>query len=308
MSGTRNDINPIQPNKGDCKNRYRLRDEIALKLGLQLNKNRRYRLDKEQLKQLFDMDIQPIKRLFFDIETSPYKGYFWNAYPKFIPHDMVEEHMKVICISYKWENEDKINRLVWDNGCDKQMIKDFIKIMNEADEIIAHNGDRYDVRVLRTRAITHRIPMFPKYRTLDTLKKLRSGFKFFSNRLDAIAKDLGVGAKVKHDGWSMWERTMKGDKQALKDMGNYCDGDIVVLEDVYLTLQNYIKPNIHVGVLNGNLKASCPSCGSEDTGLLKNNFTPTGTIKRLMECNTCEHTYEISNSAYRTLLEMKSNL
>ncbi len=60
-------------------------------------------------------------------------------------------------------------------------------------------------------------------------------------------------------------------------------------------------------VLNGKQKASCPCCGSEDVGLLKNVITPAGTIKRLMECNSCGHTYQISNSAWRFFLEMQQN-
>ena len=289
------------------KRRYRLPPETAIRLGLECNNSNRYRLSLEQERKLFDYDQEPIKRLFFDIETSPYVGYFWSAYPKFIPHDMVLEPMKIICISYKWEGEDKIYRLNWDNGCDKKLVKDFIEIANKADEIIAHNGDRYDVKVLRTRAVFHRIPMRWKYRTLDTLKKSRSAFKFFSNRLDAIAKDLGVGAKVKHEGFSMWKKCMNGEEKALNEMGTYCDGDIVVLEDVFTVIQNYVKNNTHVGTHNGKLKCSCPACGSEDVSLLKNNFTALGTIKRLMQCNPCGYEYETSNSAWRQFIEMKNN-
>jgi DNA polymerase III epsilon subunit-like protein len=290
-------------------NQYHLKPDLARKLGItKINKSNYYRLNVKQIEALFNLDQAPIKRLFFDIETSPYKGYFWNAYPKFIPSEMVEEEMKVICISYKWEGSDKIERLTWDNGDDKKMIQDFLKIMKEADEIIAHNGDRYDITVLRTRAIYHRLPMMPKYRTHDTLKKSRSGFKFFSNRLDYIAQFLGVGAKVKHEGFSMWKRCMAGDEKALEDMGTYCDGDIVVLEDVYLVMQNYVINNTHAGTHNGKLRASCPSCGSEDIQLYKNDFTRMGTIKRKMECNSCGYHYDISNAAWRTFLEMKQQL
>lgn len=291
--------------------RYRLRPEIALKLGLDTRrKDNKYRLNKEQEKQLFDMDLQPVKRLFFDIETSPCIGYFWQpSYKARITYENIIEPWKVICISYKWENEDKVNSVWWDKQQnDKQLLKDFIEIANKADELVAHNGDRFDIKKVRTRCIYHRIPTFPKYRTLDTLKKSRGNFAFPSNRLNDIGLFLGVGEKLETGGFQLWKEVMQGNDEALKHMVEYCEKDVLLLEDVFLTLQNYIKPNIHVGVLNGNLKASCPSCGSEDTGLLKNNFTPTGTIKRLMECNTCNHTYEISNSSYRMFLEMKSNL
>lgn len=336
-----NQYDELQPNRNG---RYRLPPETAKRLGIEPKiNNNRYTLTVEQEAVLFNYDQEKIKRLFFDIETTPYKGYFWNGYPKFIPHDMVEEEQKIICISYCWEGEDKVHRLNWENqysqnaieeikdllsksksietkqicqkiindylfkGCDKKLTYDFIKIMNEADECIAHNGDRYDIKVLRTRAIFHRIPMFPKYKTLDTLKKYRTSFKFFSNKLDSIAKDLGVGAKLKHEGWSMWERCMKGDFEALTDMGNYCDVDIITLMDVFITAQNYFVNNTHTGVHNGKLKASCPNCGSEDVSLLKNNFTALGTIKRYMECNPCGYNYEISNTAWRNFLELKSN-
>lgn len=290
--------------------RKKLKPAIAKKLGFELHANQTYALNKNQLKQYADLDIAPIKRLFFDIETSPMIVYSWRTGWKLnIPTENIIEDWKIICISYKWEHEDEVKNLTWDkNQCDKQMLIDFIKIMNEADECIAHNGDRFDIKKIRTRCIFHRIPMFPKYRTLDTLKKAKSGFNFNSNRLDYIAKFLGVGAKLEHDGFDMWVECVKGNPEALKKMVEYCDMDIIVLEDVYLTLQNYILGNTHTGVHNGKMKASCPSCASEDVSLIKNSVTAKGTIVRLMECNTCDYNYEISNRAWRNFLEMKSNI
>ena len=286
-------------------NRYRMSDAIATKLGLTLNKSRRYRLNKQQLEKYADLDIHHIKRLFFDIETSPMIVYSWRTgYKLNIGTDNIIQDWKIICISYKWEHEDKVKNLTWDeNQCDKKMLVDFIKIANEADEIIAHNGDRFDIKKVRTRCIYHRIPMFPKYRTLDTLKKARTNFTFNSNRLDYIAKYLGVGAKLEHEGFQMWVKCLQGDKKALKEMVKYCDMDIVVLEDVYLTLQNYVTNNTHVGTHNGGMKHSCPNCGSEDNiQLLKNDFTAKGTIKRVVECGTCNYVYNITNSAYKNMV------
>ena len=249
-----------------------------------------------------------IKRLFFDIETSPIFCYSWRiGYNISLGFENIIDERKIICISYKWEGSEKIHSLTWDKDlCDRQMLIDFIEVANQADELIAHNGDRFDIKWIRTRCIYHRIPMFPNYRTLDTLKKAKSGFNFNSNRLDYIAQFLGVGAKVKHSGFDMWKGVMKGDKEALKEMVNYCEGDIIVLEDVFLTMQNYIKPNTHAGVLNNNLKYSCPTCGGEHSTLIKNNVTAMGTIKRLMECESCKYNYEISNASYMLMLKFKN--
>lgn len=287
--------------------RVRLKPKTAQLLGLKVHKFKMYALNKKQFKKYSELDQAPIKRLFFDIETSPMILYSWRTgYNLNIGTENIIEDWKIICISYKWEGKDKVHSLTWDeNQCDKQMLVDFIKIMNEADECIAHNGDRFDIKKIRTRCIYHRIPMMPKYRSLDTLKKAKSGFNFNSNRLDYIAKFLGVGAKLEHEGFKMWIKCLQGDENALKDMVKYCNMDIIVLEDVYFALENYILNNTHVGTHNGKMKFSCPNCASEKVILLKNAFTAKGTIKRVLECGVCAYQYETSNSAWVNYLKLK---
>lgn len=300
-----NQHEPYEINKG---NQYRLDLGTALKLGLIPNKCNRYRLTPDKIKELFNLDKKKIKRLFFDIETSPMIVYSWRVgYKIKLDYDNIIEEWKIICISYKWEGSDEVHTVSWDSKkqCDKKLLQEFIKIANKADEIIAHNGDRFDIKKIRTRCIYHRIPMFPKYRTLDTLKKSRSGFAFSSNRLDYIAKFLGVGGKVEHEGFGLWKKCMNNDQEALKNMITYCEGDVVVLEDVFITLKGYTLNNTHVGRHNGEEKYSCPNCGSSNPTHLKNTFTAKGTIKRLMECDSCLYVYEISNSSYRNYLDDK---
>lgn len=281
--------------------RYRLSDADARKLGLVPNRSRRYRLNSVQEEQYLG---KRIKRLFFDIETSPNIVYAWRiGYNINLHPESIIEERKIICISYKWEGDESVYHLQWDKGQDdKQMIADFIKLANVADELIGHNGDRFDIKWLRTRAIKHRLPMFPQYRTLDTLKKARSGFYFNSNKLDYIAKYLGVGAKTPHDGFDMWVSVMNGDEVALQKMVEYCDNDVVILEDVFHVLQNYIKPNTNVSVHTGGERYGCPVCGeNERLTLQKNDVTVKGTIKRIIECD-CGHVYDIANGNYLKFL------
>jgi DNA polymerase elongation subunit (family B) len=223
----------LKPNKN---RRYRLNNAEVRKLGLEFNLRNRYRLSKEQEVELLKLrePQHQIKRLFFDIETSPNICYAWRiGYNLSLqPHDIIEER-KIICISYKWEGEDKIHSLTWDkNQCDKQMLIDFVKVANTADELIAHNGDRFDIKWIRTRCIFHRVPMFPQYKTLDTLKKAKNGFNFNSNKLDYIAQFLGVGAKVQHRGFDMWKDVLKGSKEAMKELY------------MKITIENYKKKHI----------------------------------------------------------------
>lgn len=252
-------------------------------------------------KGLTEEDKPVVKRLFWDIETSPNLVYSWRiGYNLSLqPHDIVKERA-IISIAYKWEHEDEVKILTWDeNQCDKKMLEEFVKVLHSADESVAHNGKRFDEKWLRTRCIFHRIPTFPRYKSLDTLLKAKQGFNFNSNKLDYIAKYLGVGAKLQHEGFEMWRKIIEDkDPEALKAMCDYNKVDVVVLQDVYHALKSYVSPETHEGVILGKEKHSCPYCGGEESELLKNTVTTKGTIQRVMECNNCSSTFTIANSTY----------
>ena len=69
--------------------------------------------------------MSQIKRLFFDIETSPNIGLFWEAgYRKTISPDNIIKERAIICICYKWEHEEEVHSLTWDkNQNDKKMLE-----------------------------------------------------------------------------------------------------------------------------------------------------------------------------------------
>lgn len=249
-----------------------------------------------------------IKRLFFDIETSPNLVYAWRiGYNLTLDHNMIVKERAIISVAYKWEGDSTVHCITWDkNQCDKSLLEEFIKVLHTADEIVAHNGKKFDEKWLRTRCIYHGIPTFPKYKSIDTLTKARSGFNFNSNKLDYIAKFLKVGAKLHHEGFDMWKKIIeKNDKTALETMCQYNKIDVIVLEDVFNAIKNYIVPETHVGVLNNKEKYSCASCGSYNLILYKNVVTSKGTIQRVMQCLDCGSFTTLSNTSYNQYLKSK---
>ena len=236
------------------------------------------------------------KRLFFDIEVAPNIGLFWDAgYKKNISADSIIKERAIICICYKWEDDEDVQWLTWDKRQnDKKMLHDFIQVANKADEIVGHNGDKFDLAWIRTRCLFHGIPMFPQYVTVDTLKISRSKFKFNSNKLDYIAKFLKLGGKT-HTEFSMWtDILLKNDRKQLDKMVDYCVNDVVVLENVYKAMSNHIAPKTHFGVIFGSSKHDCPECGSDS--LLKDGFTylASGAMRQRYQCKTC-HKYFTAN-------------
>jgi DNA polymerase elongation subunit (family B) len=109
------------------------------------------------------------KRLYFDIETSPNIGFFWQSgYKLNIGYQNILKERAIICICYKWEGEKDVQAFTWDKKqSDKKMLQDFIKVVDTADELVGHNGDKFDLSWIRTRCLFHGIQMFPNYTTID---------------------------------------------------------------------------------------------------------------------------------------------
>ena len=229
------------------------------------------------------------RRLFFDIEVSPNIGFFWDAgFKKNISPESIIKERAIICICYKWEDSEEVLSLFWDKKQnDKKMLQEFIKIANIADEMIGHNGDKFDLAWIRTRCLFHRIDMFPKYTMIDTLKISRSKFKFNSNKLNYIGKYLGLGEKI-HTEYNLWtEIVLNKCQDSMYKMIEYCKQDVVLLESVYKVMSNHIDPKTHFGVIFGSSKAECPECGSDDLSLQGKIYHASGTCRQRYKCRTC---------------------
>ena len=247
-----------------------------------------------------------MNRIFFDIETSPNKVYSWRAGFKLnIQHDAIIDERAVICICYKYEGNAKVHVLKWDeNHCDKKMLEEFAKIAAEADELVAHNGDRFDWPWFKTRCLFHGIDMFPFTRTVDTLKMAKK-FYFNSNKLDYLGKYLFNDGKDKTR-WQMWVDIIEKDcEKSMNKMIRYCQKDVRLLQKVWGKLAKFEQPKTHAGVLAGGDKWSCGHCGSEDVVRNKKTITAKGTIQHLMRCTKCGKYHTISEKSYRDYKEAK---
>ena len=246
------------------------------------------------------------KRLFYDIETSPNVGLFWRTgYKLSIGHDNIIKERGIICVSYKWEGGE-VHTLKWDSKqSDKKLLKKLVKILNKADEIVAHNGDKFDIKWIKGRCLYHRIPVPPKFITVDTCTQARKHFNLNSNRLDYIAKYLGLGGKLKTGGFDLWKDIVL-DKcsESMDRMIEYCERDVTLLEEVYNELKPYIDVKFNYAVSQGGEKYCCPECGS-GIGKVKVHQTITtamGSVQRRMSCRGCGKYYTISNRTYMDLL------
>jgi predicted PolB exonuclease-like 3'-5' exonuclease len=226
-----------------------------------------------------------MRRLFFDIETSPNLVWSWRTGRKInISHDSIYQERAIICIAYKWAGEKKVHSLKWDSKQnDKAMLKKFVKVLDSATEICGHNGDNFDLKWVRTRCLYHGIPMAPDYVSQDTLKLAKSKFLFNSNRLDYIADYLGYGKK-KPTGFKLWTDIVgKKCPKAMKTMIDYCKHDVVLLEQIWDRFMTYVPAKSSVA----EYISRCPECGSDQTIVNKRRVTASGYSKVQFRCNDC---------------------
>lgn len=253
--------------------------------------------------------LEPVKPkvLIYDIETSPNVGWFWRAgYKQNIGPNQILEERKIICLSYKWAGEDEVYSLNWDTEQDdKFLLEQFIPVLNESDLIVAHNGDRFDIKWIRTRALYHRLEMLPKYKQFDTLKVAKSKLYLNSNRLDYIAKFLGFEGKLvtRHNLWG--EVCFDNNRDSLVEMIEYCEEDVVQLEHVYNELKHLDNPRLHVGRLNDRPRSTSPISGTYNAEVIKQIATTAGTIKYIMRDLETGRFFEMSESNYKKFHNLK---
>jgi len=218
------------------------------------------------------------KALIWDIETSPLMAAVWGLKNDWIPLDAILRDSFIICGAWKWLGGRRIYHTAcdsdhiasyWagetDKSPDLEVVSTLRNMVREADFIVGHNGDKFDLRKLNARVISHDLPPLPSVRTCDTLKEARKVGFFDSNRLEWLSTRLTGAGKIK-TGMDLWVRVLNGEKKAMKEMVTYNRRDVEALEDVYLQLRPYMKSHPNLGVdpyLDDGVQV-CALCGSEN--------------------------------------------
>jgi hypothetical protein len=221
--------------------------------------------------------------LLFDIETSPMEVYVWGLYKQRISPDNVIKPWACLSWAAKWLCEDKVlSAVVKPKEAiareDYRIIRQVWALLNEADVVIGHNADAFDIRKLNARFIINGLKPPMPYVTIDTLKVSRRMFSFYSHKLDMLNKQLDLSRKL-DTSFGLWTACVGGDKEALKTMEEYNRQDVVALEDLYFVLRPWIKSHPNMGIFVETDEAVCPNCGSEKIEWGGSYVTPAGEYK-----------------------------
>lgn len=243
------------------------------------------------------------KILIFDIETSLQKVEYLDFVnlrtPKNISYKDVKHPQKIHCIGYKWLGEKKAHVISAhdfktafkkDHLDDIKVLKEFSKVLKEADLVVGHNMARYDIKHINSRLTLNRLDPLVMPPVFDTLTLSRRNFYFSSHKLDELARMLRLDVRKSLMCREDWVDCYNGKISAFIKMAKYCKQDIHLTEAVYKAILPYIQkvPNINriLGYTLVKSRLKCPNCAENDNIKYGIKGTTTGRYQ-YRRCKNC---------------------
>lgn len=230
------------------------------------------------------------KLLYFDIETAPLLAYSWGAFNRYIkPDDIVEDWFvlgwaaKWVCTSYMYSYVCRPSEAKKCN--DKRLLKPLWNLFDEADVIIGHNSDNFDIKRMNWRWIVNDFTPPKPYKTIDTLKELRRVAAPTSRSLDYVTKQLNLNGKMKHRP-GLFQECKEGKGDALRELREYNEIDVIEGESLYLKIRPWMKYHPNMGLYYESGEERCKNCGSTDLDYDRKH--PVITAANAYVCWTCK--------------------
>jgi hypothetical protein len=237
-----------------------------------------------------------MKTLIIDIETSPVLAKVWGLWKQNIGLEQIEEDWFIMSFAAKWLDAPEVMyqdcRDYIDDyeNPDFKLLENLHALLDEADFVVAHNGDKFDIKKINARFILNDFEPPSTYRTIDTLKIAKKHFAFTSNKLAFLTGKLCEDQKLDHGkfaGFKLWKECLMGNEEAWQEMEDYNIMDVVSLEELYLKLRPWFSSHPNVNTDEEAAEGcSCSKCGG--TELQKRGFyyTNKGKYQRY-KCTSC---------------------
>lgn len=221
------------------------------------------------------------KILVLDIEWSPATAYVWKMWDENISPQQLIDAGGLLCFCAHWVgSKEFLFASEWRDG-KKSMAQTLRSLLDEADAVVTYNGNRYDLPKIRGHLLLEGEKPFAPPTSIDLIKTVKS-LGFVMNRLAYIAPLLGVGSKMKHEGFQLWRSVLEGDVKAQARMQKYCIQDVRVTAQLYKKILPFITNHPHLG----EDKGECGACGSKHVQLRGFRRSKLFKIQRL-QCNDC---------------------
>lgn len=232
-----------------------------------------------------------LKVLCLDIENFPCEVYSWGLGEVHIPLEFLKRDFSICAWAAHWVGHPHDEVMYMDNRSrrdiydDKHLVKELIKLINEADIIIGQNVQHFDLRKVATRADFHKLGPFRPAKITDILTEERRVFAHTSHKLAYKTERNTHYRKLKHEkypGFDLWKACMADKLSAWQEMEIYCKHDVLSTEERYLNVRGWIRTHA-LGPADGITRCKCGS-----TNLEKRGYAMTDAGKfRIFHCLDC---------------------
>jgi DNA polymerase elongation subunit (family B) len=227
-----------------------------------------------------------VKLLVLDIETAPSLGYVWSLWDQNIGLNQLVSVSEVICFAAKWHGAKRVEFYSTHHHGHDEMVRQAFRLMDEADAIVSYNGRKFDMPHLRREIVLAGLTPPSPHKDIDLLQTVRTQFKFASGKLEHVASQLGIGHKLKHQGFELWKGCLRGEPKAWATMKRYNVQDVLLTERLYDRLLPWIPNHPHRGLYGEGATRTCAHCNGCDFQLRGWRYTKISRYQRWL-CKGC---------------------
>lgn len=228
-----------------------------------------------------------MKVLTLDLETAPNLAHVWGLWDQNVGLPQLLEAGYVLSVAAKWEHRSNTMFFSTQGGGKEGMVTAAHALLEEADVVVHYNGTSFDLPWLRSEFVkADLLPTSPVHQ-IDLLRVVKQNFRFPSNKLEYVARELLGDGKSSTGGHATWIGCMNDDPAAWRKLERYNRADVILTERLYHRLKPWIKlPN---PVLYGDADPSaqtCAGCGSHNIVKRGLAYTTLSSYQRY-QCNEC---------------------
>jgi uncharacterized protein YprB with RNaseH-like and TPR domain len=215
------------------------------------------------------------KVLIWDIETSNLDADFGT----------------LLCVGYKWLGEDEVHLISindyksfkHDPTNDKHLVRDFLKVYNEADLTVAYNGILFDRPWLIAKVMEHGLEIPPNIPMQDPYWCVKSNLRISRKSLQNVSYFLRLSAEKTPVEGKIWKRAAVGHEPSLEYIKEHCEADVHVLEEAYL----YLRPLMRTHFRLSDDMGKCRYCNSSHIQSRGKQITKNKAPQRRVQCQKC---------------------
>lgn len=220
---------------------------------------------------------------------------------RYLNYDECVMDARTALVCWTWYDEDEIHSAAeWDKGGRNAFLRRVHSVMEQADIIVTHNGANADEPWLLADFTIprkgapgvknfRRLPELPPYKTVDTLRVLRSKrYKGIDYKgLGAITEIIGIPTKTDVYDYRVMDAAIAGDVEARERLTEYCKGDVAAERFLYDWARPGIPNHPHMYVDGEGAMFVCNRCGSAETMETAKRYMASVMSYQMFRCANC---------------------